>query len=59
MSKKLIQRCLLEEQDMSVMLRARLMVTIANPGEDAVIVTALNEVTILRFVCISFLHHLF
>jgi hypothetical protein len=25
MSKKLIQRCLLEEQDMSVMLRARLM----------------------------------
>ena len=32
MSKKLILRCLLEEQDMSVMLRARLMVTIANPA---------------------------
>ena len=42
MSKKLIQRCLLEEQDMSVMLRARLMVTIANPGEDAVTVAGLN-----------------
>ena len=39
---KLILRCLLEEQDVSV---------IANPGEDAVTVTALNEVTILRGLC--------
>jgi hypothetical protein len=39
----MILRCLLEEQDMSAMLRDRLLSTMANPGEDTATVTAQNE----------------
>jgi hypothetical protein len=39
----MILRCLLEEQDMSAMLRDRLLATMAYPGEDTATVTAQNE----------------
>ena len=39
----MIHRCLLDEQDMSAMVRDRLLATMANPGEDTPTVTAQNE----------------
>ena len=50
-SKQMILRYLLGEQEMSVMPRARLSITITNAEEEPISVTGLNEVTVLRGIC--------
>ena len=47
-ARQMILSCLQGDQEMSVMLRARLAVTIINPEEENITATALNEVTLLR-----------
>ena len=50
-SKKMIMSYLVEAKEMSVILRARLNVTITNLDEEIVSKGALNEVTLLRGLC--------
>ena len=50
-SKQMILKFLTGKQKMSTMSRARLQVTILNPGEEPVFATVLNEVTVLRGLC--------
>ena len=50
-SKQMILKFLTGKQKMFTMSRARLQVTIFNPGEEPVFATVLNEVTVLRGLC--------
>ena len=47
----MIMSYLVEANEMAVILRARIRVTIANLGEEVVSKVALNEVTLLRGLC--------